>query len=138
MPRRDVKEGAGCDEAAAAPARSAAKKIRKRRELSSSGASDPAAARRRLRSRRPAVLLPRRRTGGGESPEPRSGGDMSESSRSRHCRSGAGTRPSAAARRLVGAFWQMDKDVMFEGDAEVARRSVAPWSASSTEVTVAG
>jgi hypothetical protein len=145
MPRRDAEEGVGCDEAAAA-VRLAAKKIRKRRELSSSGASDPAAARRRLRSRRPAVLLPRRRTSGGrdrgESP-PRSAGDMSESSlRSRHWRGGNrladGTRPSASARRLVGAFWQMDKEMLFERNAEAARRSVVPWSGASTEVSGVG
>jgi hypothetical protein len=144
MPRRDAEEGVGCDEAAAA-VRLAAKKIRKRRELSSSGASDPAAARRRLRSRRPAVLLPRRRTSGGrdrgESP-PRSAGDMSESSlRSRHWRGGNrladGTRPSASA-RLVGAFWQMDKEMLFEGNAEAMRRSVVPWSGASTEVSGVG
>ncbi|GJN03164.1 hypothetical protein PR202_ga20574 [Eleusine coracana subsp. coracana] len=123
MPGRDTEEEAGCDEAAAAAVRLAAKKIRKRRELSSSGASDPAAARRRLRSRRPAVLLPRRRASG----------DMSESSRSRHC-GGVGGGASASARRLVGALWQMDKGMMFDGDGEAAHRSGVPWSATSTEV----
>ncbi|XP_062183564.1 uncharacterized protein LOC133887630 [Phragmites australis] len=133
MPRRDAD-----DEAAAVRLA----KIRKRRALSSSGASDPAAGR-RLRSRRPAVLLPRLWTsggGGGRGASPRSGGDMSESSRSRHCRGGNrladGTRPSAsaAARRLVGAFWQMDKDALLDGDAAAAaRRSLVPWSGASTE-----
>jgi hypothetical protein len=145
MPQRDVEEGAGRDEAAAAAmatVRMAAEKIRKRRELSSSGASDPAAARRRLRSRRPSVLLPRRQTnetGRGQTPT-RSGGDMSESSRSQHCRGrnrvADGTRPSASATRLVAAFWQMDKDMLFEGDEAVVRRSVVPWSGASTEVSL--
>ncbi|GJN27856.1 hypothetical protein PR202_gb15911 [Eleusine coracana subsp. coracana] len=57
---------------------------------------------------------------------------MSESSRSRHCGGGGGA--SASARRLVGALWQMDKDMMFDGDGEAARRSGVPWSAASTEV----
>lgn len=127
MPRRDSEEGAVGDEAAAAAAVRLANKIRKRRAVSSSGTSDPAAGR-RLRSRRPAVLLLRRRAG--------AGGDMSESSRSRHCRGGAdGTRPSASARRLVDAFWQnMDKGMLLEADAAAARRSLVPWSGASTEV----
>jgi hypothetical protein len=135
MPRwGDADEGAAADEAiAAAAAVRLANKIRKRRAVSSSGGSDPAAGR-RLRSRRPAVLLPRRRTS--------AGGDMSESSRGRHCRGGGtrladGTWPSASARRLVDAFWQdMDSDLL-EGDAAAAaaaRRSLVQWSGASTEV----
>ncbi|XP_062225439.1 uncharacterized protein LOC133924080 [Phragmites australis] len=142
MPRRDAEEGAAGDEAAAAAAAAVrlAKKIRKRRALSLSSASDPTAAR-RLRSRRPAVLLPLRRTsGGGRGESPRSGGAMSESSRSRHCRGGNrladGTRPSASARRLVGTFWQVDKDALLGGDAAAAARcSLVPWSGASTEVS---
>ncbi|PAN37768.1 hypothetical protein PAHAL_7G120500 [Panicum hallii] len=128
MPRRDSEEGAAGDDTAAAAAVRLANKIRKRRAVSSSGASDPAAGR-RLRSRRPAVLLPRRRAG--------AGGDMSESSRSRHCRGGAdGTRPSASARRLVDAFWQnMDRGMLLEADAAAARRSLVPWSGASTEMS---
>ncbi|KAL6652751.1 hypothetical protein ACP70R_011676 [Stipagrostis hirtigluma subsp. patula] len=137
MPRRRGGEGGAGEAVAAAAAAGAAvrlgDKIRKRRALpSSSGASDPA-ARRRLRSRRPAVLLPPRR-------RMDSGGDMSESSRSRHCRGGHrrvdGARPSesAAARRLVGAFWQMDKEALLGEDA-AARRSLVPWSGASTVVS---
>ncbi|RCV33281.1 hypothetical protein SETIT_7G071400v2 [Setaria italica] len=130
MPRRGSGEGAAGDEAAAAAAVRLAHKIRKRRAVSSSGASDPAAGR-RLRSRRPAVLLPRRRAGAG---------DMSESSRSRHCRGGAdGARPppaSTSARRLVDAFWQnMDRGMLLEADAAGARRSLVPWSGGSTEMS---
>ena len=130
MPRWDSEEGAAADEAAAAAAVRLANKIRKRRAVSSSGGSDPAAGR-RLRSRRPAVLLPRRRTS--------AGGDMSESSRSRHCRGGGnrladGTRPSASARRLVDAFWQNMDSGLLEGDAAAARRCLVPWSGASTEV----
>ncbi|PWZ46259.1 Uncharacterized protein Zm00014a_032890 [Zea mays] len=136
MPRwGDAEEGAAADEAvAAAAAVRLANKIRKRRAVSSSGGSDPAAGR-RLRSRRPAVLLPRRRTS--------AGGDMSESSRGRHCRGGGtrladGTWPSASARRLVDAFWQdMDSDLL-EGDAAAAaaaRRSLVQWSGASTELS---
>lgn len=129
MPRWDSEEGAAGDEAAAV--RLANKIRKKRRAVSSSGASDPApAGRRRLRSRRPAVLLPRRRAG-----------DMSESSRSLHCRGGGGnrlaadgtTRPSASARRLVDAFWQdVDRSMLLEADA---RRSLVPLSGASTEVS---
>ncbi|XP_066345412.1 uncharacterized protein At5g41620-like [Miscanthus floridulus] len=131
MPRWDSEEGAAADEAAAAAAVRLANKIRKRRAVSSSGGSDPAAGR-RLRSRRPSVLLPRRRTS--------AGGDMSESSRSRHCRGGGnrfadGTRPSASARRLVDAFWQNMDSGLLEGDAAAARRCLVPWSGASTEVS---
>ncbi|CAL5027916.1 unnamed protein product [Urochloa decumbens] len=125
MPRRDAEEGAAGGEAAAAVR--LAHKIRKRRAVSSSGASDPAAGR-RLRSRRPAVLLPRGRRAG-------AGGDMSESSRSRHCR-GDAAAGGASARRLVDAFWQsMDRGMMLEADAAAARRSLVPWSGASTEMS---
>ncbi|KAL6885848.1 hypothetical protein ACP4OV_010109 [Aristida adscensionis] len=141
MPRRRGGEEGGADGAPApAAVRLGEEKIRKRRALpSSSGASDPAAGRRRLRSRRrPAVLLPPRRRVAG-------GGDMSESSRSRHCRGGGGGHrlapESAAARRLVGAFWQMDKEALLGEDysaAAAARRSLVPWSGAATEVTGVG
>ncbi|KAF8697173.1 hypothetical protein HU200_036172 [Digitaria exilis] len=138
MPRWDSEERAAGDEPAAAAAVRLANKIRKRRAVpSSSGASDPAAGR-RLRSRRPALLLPRRRAG--------VAGDMSESSRSLHCRRGGGgggnrladgtTRPSASARRLVDAFWQdVDRSMLLEADPAAARRSLVPWSGASTEMS---
>jgi hypothetical protein len=78
------------------------------------------------------VRLPRHRTS--------AGGDMSESSRSRHCRGSGnrvaeGTLPSASARRLVDAFWQnMDSGGLLEGDAAAARRSLVLWSGASTKV----
>ncbi|KAL5215592.1 hypothetical protein ABZP36_006993 [Zizania latifolia] len=116
MPRRD---------GAAAAVR--LDRIRKRGALSSSGASSAA---RKLRSRRPAVLL--RLIGGGGG----AGAAMSESS-SRHCRAHVADGPRSApapARRLVGAFWQMDKERLF-GEEAVARRSLLPRSRAPTEVS---
>uniref|UniRef100_A0A0D9W462 Uncharacterized protein n=1 Tax=Leersia perrieri TaxID=77586 RepID=A0A0D9W462_9ORYZ len=100
-------------------------RIRKRGALtSSSGASSGAAAARKLRSRRPAAAVLLRRSGGA--------GVMSEaSSRSRHCGRAAAEDGSRSARRLVGAFWQMDKERLFGDEAAAAaRRSRAPTEVS--------
>uniref|UniRef100_A0A0E0KPQ3 Uncharacterized protein n=1 Tax=Oryza punctata TaxID=4537 RepID=A0A0E0KPQ3_ORYPU len=102
-------------------------RIRKRGALSSSGASTAA---RKLRFRAPAVVLRR------------SGAAMSEaSSRSRHCRAHAAAAAGApSARRLVGAFWQMDKERLFGEDAAAAaatarRSGLLPRSRAPTEVS---
>uniref|UniRef100_A0A0E0DDD1 Uncharacterized protein n=1 Tax=Oryza meridionalis TaxID=40149 RepID=A0A0E0DDD1_9ORYZ len=109
-------------------------RIRKRGALSSSGASGAA---RKLRFRAPAVLLRRR-----------SGAAMSEASsrtRSRHCRAHAAAAADGArpARRLVGAFWQMDKERLFGEDAAAAaaatmaarRSGLLPRSRAPTEAS---
>ncbi|KAF0931917.1 hypothetical protein E2562_007105 [Oryza meyeriana var. granulata] len=126
MRRRGGEEGGGQGAAAVRLDR-----IRKRGALSSSGASSAA---RKLRSRRPAVVLRWSGGGGGGG-----GAAMSESSsRSRHCRAHAADGARASARRLVGAFWQMDKERLFgeEAPAAAARWSgLLPRSRAPTEVS---
>lgn len=107
-------------------------RIRKRGALSSSGGSGAA---RKLRFRAPAVLL-RRRSGAAAMSE------ASSRTRGRHCRAQAvaaadGARP---ARRLVGAFWQMDKERLFGEDAAAAappprRSGLLPRSRAPTEAS---
>lgn len=107
-------------------------RIRKRGALSSSGGSGAA---RKLRFRAPAVLL-RRRSGAAAMSE------ASSRTRGRHCRAQAAAAADGArpARRLVGAFWQMDKERLFGEDAAAAaapprRSGLLPRSRAPTEVS---
>ncbi|BAS88907.1 Os04g0382800 [Oryza sativa Japonica Group] len=107
-------------------------RIRKRGALSSSGGSGAA---RKLRFRAPAVLL-RRRSGAAAMSE------ASSRTRGRHCRAQAAAAADGArpARRLVGAFWQMDKERLFGEDAAAAappprRSGLLPRSRAPTEAS---